>query len=84
MNLSSKIKRTLEGLSEQERDELYRYLWGEHVREDVITHAESIGAELNDDQIDIIVERYVEDGDYDCNLDYWTNIENLIDEVFVD
>ena len=26
-------------------------------------------------------ERYVYDGDYDCNLPYWSNIENLLNEL---
>lgn len=28
----------------------------------------------------MIVDRYVEQGDYDYNLNYWANIENLIKE----
>lgn len=28
-----------------------------------------------------VAERYVLDGDYDCNLDYWTNIDDLIDQI---
>lgn len=47
---------------------------------DNISHAESIGIELDDGAVDMIVDRYVEQGDYDCNLNYWANIENLIKE----
>lgn len=74
------IHKMIDSLSPYEQDRIYRYLWGQHVREDVISHAESIDVELDDEVIDIIVDRYVEQGDYDCNLNYWTNIENLIEE----
>lgn len=74
------IHKMIDSLSSYEQDRIYRYLWGQHVREDVISHAENIGIGLDDGIIDTIVDRYVERGDYDCNLDYWTNIENLIEE----
>ncbi len=35
---------------------------------------------LSDDRIENIANRYVYEGRYDCNLSYWQNIENLIDE----
>ena len=74
------IHKMIDSLSSYEQDRIYRYLWSQHVREDVISHAENIGIGLDDGIIDTIVDRYVEHGDYDCNLDYWTNIENLIEE----
>lgn len=74
------LHKMIDSLSSYEQDRIYRYLWSQHVREDVISHAENIGIGLDDGIIDAIVDRYVERGDYDCNLDYWTNIENLIEE----
>lgn len=74
------IHKMIDSFSSYEQDRIYRYLWGQHVREDVISHAETIGVELDDCIIDTVVDRYVERGDYDCNLDYWTNIGNLIEE----
>lgn len=74
------LHKMIDSLSSYEQDRIYRYLWGQHVREDVISHAETIGVELDDCIIDTVVDRYVERGDYDCNLDYWTNIGNLIEE----
>lgn len=74
------IHKMIDSLSSYEQDRIYRYLWSQHVREDVISHAENIGIGLDDGIIDTIIDRYVEHGDYDCNLDYWTNIENLIEE----
>lgn len=63
------------------KDEIYRYLWSQHVKEDVESHAEEIGVDLDEGEIDVIVDRYVYQGDYDCNLNYWQNIENLIEDV---
>lgn len=74
------IHEMIDSFSPYEQDRIYRYLWGQHVREDVVNHAENIGVELDDGTIDTIVDRFVEHGDYDCNLDYWANIENLIEE----
>lgn len=71
----------IDSMSYEDRDDVYRYLWAKSVREDVEGHAADIGIELTPDDIDTIVERYVYDGDYDCNLDYWTNLENLMFEV---
>ena len=36
---------------------------------------------MTDEEIEAAAKRYVYDGDYDCNLDYWSNIENVIYRV---
>ena len=83
------LKRIIDGLDAVEKDDVYRYLWAEHVREDVENRI-SDNAENSDDSdirifdtrvIDYVTERYVYDGRYDCNLSYWENIDNLIDEA---
>lgn len=71
----------IENLPEDEsttRDKIYREVWKEHVMEDIRSHAEDMEVELSNDDIDDIAERYVYNGDYECNLSYWQNIENLI------
>ena len=78
--ISDELKSQIDALSPEEEDKVYRYLWSNHVRNDVVAHAEFLGVVLSDEEIDIITERYVYDGDYDCNLSYWDNIENLINE----
>ena len=60
------------------RDKIYREVWKEHVMEDIRSHAEDMEVELSNDDIEDIAERYVYNGDYECNLSYWQNIENLI------
>ena len=85
-----KIQNILSTLSDYEKDRLYRSLWYDHVVQDIHSRLEDISdpddsedryAPLTEDDITHIAYRYVYNGDYDCNLDYWTNLENLIDET---
>ena len=68
------------------KDCVYRLLWKEHVKEDVQSEmaqneeARSLSDEDYDHIADAAAERYVFDGDYDCNRSYWANIDSLIDE----
>ena len=55
-------------------------LWPKFVESDIRYLAiEVFGASLNDATVKILAERY-DNGDYDRNLPYWVNIENLIQE----
>lgn len=77
------IKDTITKWSNVERDIAYRQLWLPYVIEDVRAHMIDYLDEdqyLSDDRIENIANRYVYEGRYDCNLSYWQNIENLIDE----
>lgn len=58
-------------------DKSYRTLWMPHVSEDVLSE---YGDEINDDKdaADLIAEWYCMDGDYDCNLNYWSQLEALV------
>jgi len=75
-------------LSAKQKDDLYRILWKEHVKEDVESELEQCDDEalesLSDEEmeafVDQIATRYVYNGDYDCNLSYWDNIGNLISD----
>jgi hypothetical protein len=78
--ISEELKNRVDNLSAQERDDIYRYLWGQHVKEDIRSHVADMDIELDDGDIEAIMEQYVYEGRYDCNLDYWANIGNLIDE----
>lgn len=67
------------------KDEIYRMLWKEYVVEDVTQHLETRddinkSSEEMIEMIDRIATRYVYDGEYDCNLPYWDNLDNLIEE----
>ena len=74
----------IDSLKPHRKDELYRYLWVNHVREDVRTILEEYDVPyLSDDDFDAMVDdcanRFVYNGEYDCNTDYWINLEALID-----
>ena len=72
------------------KDNVYRILWKERVKEDVEQQIEEMDIDnrysrkFSDEEIagiiDTAAERYVFGGDYDCNLSYWDNIENLIND----
>ena len=79
--ISNELKKKVDALSPQERDDIYRYLWSEHVRSDVkakLKEYEDLKA--TEEEIDNIVYRYVYQGEYDCNKDYWANLEYLIED----
>ena len=75
--MNTKLTNILNSLSTSEKDELYRALWLEYVKEDIRNYDES----LDEGAVEVIASRYVYDVDYDCNLSYWDNIENLIEET---
>lgn len=52
-----------------------------HVKEDVECHAEEMELTLTEDQVEFAAQCYVYDGDYDCNMTYWDNIEKLINRA---
>ncbi|MBR6475389.1 MAG: hypothetical protein IKS98_08055 [Lachnospiraceae bacterium] len=75
-------------LTPDEKDKIYRALWKEHVVEDAKSQIEEyifyelIPKEDVERIADQAAERYVYEGDYDCTLSYWDNIENLVkDEI---
>lgn len=68
------------------RDRLYRRLRFDYVRVDVenrFCEGESNMLKSNayNGVMNLCAERYVYEGDYDCTLDYWSNIDNLLNEV---
>ncbi len=76
-------------MSDAAKDTLYRALRAEYVEEDVRAFLEGPNGddyrELPDKEYDAlvkaVVDRYVYDGDYDCNLSYWENLELLVGNV---
>ena len=75
------IQSLINGLSAKEKDDLYRSLWAEHVREDVESFCESEDIDLSENGIDCVVEQYVYEGKYDCNRSYWDNLMELVEEA---
>lgn len=81
------IEKTLSRVPYELCDRIYRYLWFKHVKIDVKDrmvdayedYIMKTNAEVVNTIIDCAAERYVYEGDYDCNQSYWENIDNLID-----
>lgn len=67
-------------LSYEEKDAIYRAVWLNHVKNDIKAFIKDEDVALTEDQIDHIARLYVYDGEYDCNLSYWDNLSNLINE----
>lgn len=63
------------------KDSLYRMLWSDYMYEDVYDFVKENNYPLNESGIQEVIERYVYCGDYDCNLSYWDNINNLVQEA---
>ena len=88
MNLNElsneELFKLIDSLKPYKKDELYRYLWVNHVKEDVRAILEEYDVPyLSDDDFDALIDdcanRFVYNGEYDCNTDYWSNLEALID-----
>lgn len=65
------------------KDALYRYLWADYVREDlhnriVDLRPVDLAEEKYDEVVETAMRAYVYEGDYDCNLSYWENLDRLI------
>ncbi len=88
--ITETLKLAMDRLSAQEKDQAYRYLWAQHVREDVEARLENndlvkeMSCSRRDQLVDKVVERYVYEGDYDCNTDYWSNIDALVKDILDD
>lgn len=81
----NKIKELAAGLDEKKADSLYRALWCNYVKEDVkLKLEEESDIKLTENEIDNCVDLYVYHGKYDCDLSYWDNIQNLIEDVWED
>ena len=73
-------KLNFDKLSYEEKDAIYRAVWLNHVKNDIKAFIKDEDVTLTEDQIDYIARLYVYDGEYDCNLSYWDNLSNLINE----
>lgn len=75
----NQIDELIKGITYSNKDAIYRRLWFDYIKEDVIELArQNPDIELTDDQINKCANRYVYDCDYDCEIPYWDNIDILI------
>lgn len=72
-------------MTETQKDAIYRMVWSEHVRNDVLSVMDEYEGKIPEDEkqrdelVDYVVNAYVYNGKYDCNLSYWDNLKNLLD-----
>lgn len=79
-------------VSSKERELIYRNVYKDYVSQDVLglirEKLDLYTNDLTDEELkplcDEVAEMYVFNGDYDCNLSYWNNIDALLDETFFD
>lgn len=69
----------IENLDPGTADALYRAVWKDRVKEDILGWLEDRGEALSPEQIDYAADRYVYGGRYDCSLSYWQNIEAVVE-----
>ena len=68
----------IERMSSSQKDDIYRALWAEQVKQDVKDRMTEIDVILDDDSVLDVVHRYVYEGEYDCNYSYWDDLDTLI------
>ena len=79
INSENKIDKILKDLTYTEKESLYRKLWFFHVIEDVKDLCDDENIPYTQTLLEKVANKYVYEGDYDCNLSYWDNIRNLLD-----
>lgn len=79
--LQPKLEKILAGLTEQEKNDIYYHLRYQHVLQDCYDFCEQEDLSASDETLEQAATLYVYDGDYDCNLPYWSNIANVIEKA---
>ena len=75
------VQRILDKLKSNEKDELYRALWFEHVKKDVIVFASSNHININAQLADAVARNLVFQSGYDFNKSYWDNIKSQLCKI---
>ena len=75
----NQIDELIKGINYSNKDAIYRRLWFDYIKEDVIQQSKiNPDIKLTEEQINNCANRYVYDCDYDCEIPYWDNIDMLI------
>lgn len=80
-----KLDELLTELNYSTLDYIYRKLWANHLKEDIISRLKDNFSwlEYSDNDIEECAKRYAFEGDYDdCNCTYWDNIDAIIYDHF--
>ncbi len=85
IRIPDNVEYLISSLTDSEIEVVYRHRLFQHTKADVLSRIEEYHTEMSEENADSIAEavaeRWVKDGDYDCGLSYWDNIDNLVEEV---
>lgn len=76
--LSYNVNKIMGKLKSCEKDELYRALWFEHVKKDVIVFASSNHININAQMADAVARELVFQSGYNFDISYWDNIKSQL------
>lgn len=76
--LSYNVNKIMEKLKPCEKDELYKELWFEHIKKDVVVFASSNHIPVNSQLADAVAKNLVFQSGYDFNKSYWDNIKSQL------
>lgn len=79
--LSYNINKIMEKLKSSEKDELYKELWFEHIKKDVVVFASSNHTPVNSQMADAVARNLVFQSGYDFNKSYWDNIKSQLCKI---
>lgn len=66
-------------LTNEDRERIYREVLKDYTKQDILARAEDIDREVSEAQAEYLAYLWAYTGEYDCNLSYWDNIDNLIE-----
>ena len=72
------VQRILDKLKSSEKDELYKELWFEHIKKDVVVFASSNHIPVNSQMADAVAKNLVFQSEYDFDKSYWDNIKSQL------
>ena len=75
------VQRILDKLKPNEKDELYKTLWFDHVKKDVIVFASSNHININAQMADAVAKNLVFQSEYDFDQSYWDNIKSQLCKI---
>lgn len=78
--LSYNINKIMEKLKPSEKDELYKELWFEHIKKDVVVFASSNHIPVNSQMADAVARELVLQSGYNFDISYWDNIRSVLND----
>ena len=74
------VQRILDKLKPNEKDELYKTLWFDRIKKDVIVFASSNHININAQMADAVARELVFQSGYNFGISYWDNIRSVLND----